>query len=82
MSIATAMFVTLHNSTATSCAWRSPWEAPAANSLATTSVGILFPFILMSLARIIRFSSYLLQITCDRCKSGICLEATVRREFQ
>lgn len=82
MSIATAMFVTLHSSTATSRAWRSPCFAPAANSLATTSVGILLPFILVSSVRIIRFSSYLLQIACDSCKNGICLEGTARREFQ
>ena len=82
MSIATAMFVTLHSSTATSCAKRSPCAAPAASSLATTSVGMFLSFILLSLVRIIRFSSYLLQIASDSCKNGICLDEVISGVFQ
>lgn len=47
------------------------------SSCTKSSFAMLFPEV-----RIIRFSSYLLQIASDRCKSGICLEGTVSGGFQ
>lgn len=47
------------------------------NSCTRSSFAMLF-----SEVRIIRFSSYLLQIASDSCKSGICLEGAISGGFQ
>lgn len=47
------------------------------NSCTSSSFAMLF-----SQVRIIRFSSYLLQMAFDSCKSAICLESIVLRAFQ
>lgn len=55
-------------------------RASLANA-ATSSFGIVF-FMCLPLVRIIRFSSYLLQIAFDSCKNLICLEGVMAGGFQ